>query len=214
MTSFWLNNPIILFNKDYMFELWPTINMDFTQKLNAISRLIILLTILGLFMTKSCKVLISGIVTLGVLTYLNYYKSGKREGYNNQQVNQILKDNFTQPEPTNPCMNVMLPELNDNPNKEPAAPAFYPIVEEKINTATKQFITKNFDDPSIGDKLFKDLGDSFTFDQSMRNFYTTANTQTPNDQKSFAEFCYGSMKSCKEGDEFQCVKNNARYTNF
>ena len=161
MTSFWLNNPTILFNKDYMFELWPTINMDFTQKLNAISRLIILLTILGLFMTKSVKVLISGIVTLGVLTYLNYYKASKREGYNNQQIKEIIKDNFTKPTSENPAINVMLPEINEKPDKDPAAPAFYPVVEEDINNSTKEFISKNFDDPAIGEKLFKDLGDSF-----------------------------------------------------
>tara|TARA_Y100000591_G_C21593228_1_gene574256 strand:- start:113 stop:706 length:594 start_codon:yes stop_codon:yes gene_type:complete len=197
-----------------MFELWPTINMDFTQKLNAISRLIILLTILGLFMTKSIKVLISGIVTLGVLTYLNYYKASKREGYSNQEINEVIKANFTEPTPENPLMNVMLPEINENPEKNEAAPAFYPAVEEKINASTKKFIAKSFDDPTIDEKLFKDLGDSFTFDQSMRSFNAMPNTQTPNDQKAFAEFCYGSMKSCKEGDEFQCVKNNARYTNF
>ena len=32
----------------------------------------------------------------------------------------------------------------------------------------------------------------------MRNFYTMPNTQIPNNQKKFAEFCYGNMPSCKD----------------
>ena len=42
----------------------------------------------------------------------------------------------------------------------------------------------------------------------MRNFYAMPNTQIPNNQKDFAEFCYGNMPSCKDGDYFQCEKNN------
>ena len=41
----------------------------------------------------------------------------------------------------------------------------------------------------------------------MRNWYSTANTQIPNNQKGFAEFCYGDMPStCKEGDSLACIK--------
>ena len=31
-----------------------------------------------------------------------------------------------------------------------------------------------------------------------RHFFTTANTTIPNDQKSFAEFAYGTGPTCKE----------------
>ena len=61
------------------------------------------------------------------------------------------------------------------------------------------------------DKLFKDLGDDFMFDRSMRNFYTTPNTKVvPGDQKAFAEFLYGDMQSCKDGDPIACEKNSFR----
>ena len=39
----WSNEPTILFNKDYIFELWPTTNMSYEQKMNAVTRLIIIL---------------------------------------------------------------------------------------------------------------------------------------------------------------------------
>jgi hypothetical protein len=47
----------------------------------------------------------------------------------------------------------------------------------------------------------------------MRSFYTNPNTLVPNDQKAFAEFCYGNMKSCKDGDDVACINKNYRYTN-
>ena len=55
--QFWSNEPTILFNKDYIFELWPTSGMCYEEKLNAISRLIIILRlILSFFILffKSC----------------------------------------------------------------------------------------------------------------------------------------------------------------
>ena len=49
--QFWLNNPSILFNNKYVFDLWPQPNMSISQKMNAISRIVILLT-LKTFSTK------------------------------------------------------------------------------------------------------------------------------------------------------------------
>ena len=69
-TQFWSNDPTILFNKEYIFELWPTTNMCYEQKLNAISRLIILITILGYILTMSQRVLVVGLLTLVVIFVL------------------------------------------------------------------------------------------------------------------------------------------------
>ena len=44
-TPFWTNDPTILLNKDNITEVWPLTSMDYEQKLNAISRLVIVLTI-------------------------------------------------------------------------------------------------------------------------------------------------------------------------
>ena len=47
--TFWLNNPAILFDSDHITEIWPSSNLDYISKLNAVTRLIILLTIIGFF---------------------------------------------------------------------------------------------------------------------------------------------------------------------
>ena len=75
--SFWSNDPTILFNKDFLFELWPTSNMCYEQKLNAITRLIILITLLGYILTMSIRILLAGFVTLVVIFV--YYKMRKQK---------------------------------------------------------------------------------------------------------------------------------------
>lgn len=68
--QFWAYDPTILFNKEYISELWPTENMCYEQKLNAITRLIILLTILGYILTQSMRVLAVGALTIAVIYVL------------------------------------------------------------------------------------------------------------------------------------------------
>jgi len=101
-----------------------------------------------------------------------------------------------------------------NPNKKPAPPAFNKNVNEKILEDAKQLvINSNPGQPDIADKLFKDLGEQYVFEQSLRPFHSNPNTTIPNDQEAFAEFCYGSMVSCKEGNPFACARNLTRHTN-
>jgi hypothetical protein len=74
-------------------------------------------------------------------------------------------------------------------------------------------IEANPGQPTIADKLFQDLGNEFVFEQSMRPFHSNPATTIPNDQGAFADFCYGSMVSCKEGNLFACARNLSRHTN-
>ena len=69
--SFWGNNPAILLNKNQIFELFPTSNMNYNQKLNSITRLIILLTFIGFIFSFSLNVLLAGLITIGII-YIYY----------------------------------------------------------------------------------------------------------------------------------------------
>jgi len=218
-TPFWLYNPNILFKSNEIYTIWPCAGMSMEEKLNAITRIVLLLTLIGYITTKKTKIILSGVVTLGsiVLLYLIKNRKPKRiEGFTQNDVYETLKFNFTEPTPTNPVMNVLLPEINDNPLRNKAAPAFIPQVEADINKRTKQFVVENFNDSTIDERLFNDLGDNFSFDQSMRAWYPMPNTTIPNDQKTFAEYCYGDMIACRDDDnnELACVRNMPpRWTN-
>ena len=219
-TSFWLNNPNILFKTGEISNIWPSNEMPFDDKLNAMTRLVILLTGIGFLITKKTKVALSGIVTLGAIILLYFIKKNKtntQEGYTDRDLYNIINSEFTKPTITNPVMNILLPEINDNPRRHEAIPSANPMVEDDINTKTKQFVANNFNDSTIDQRLFNDLGDNFTFDQSMRAWHPMPNTTIPNDQQAFTEYCYGDMIACRDinNNEIACVRNAPpRWTNY
>lgn len=220
---FWITNPSILINKTYLTDLYPKASMSRNEKLNAISRLIIILTVIGFLLAQNYKILMTGIITLAIIVFLYVIQNRQLadskttiEGFEDLNA---FKSNFTCPKKTNPLMNVLLPEYSDDPNREAAAPTFNPNVEDDINEKTMDFVAQQFvkgdeEKDKIKARLFADLGDNFEFNQSMRNFYATPNTTIPNDQGSFAEFLYGDMISCKEGNELACTRDNSRWINY
>ena len=231
---FWFDNPNILFDKNYFFEFFPIEPMSYNQKLNAITRIIIILSIIGFVLSRSIRILIiSGITIFAIFLFHYYHEKEKKKNENKKIVldkienfdnpamaylkesgNAIPTDVFDVPNPSNPFSNVLITDYDYNPNKKPAPPAFNDNVNKDILTQAKQLVSDaNPDQPDIADKLFKDLGEQYVFEQSLRPFHSNPSTTIPNDQQGFAEFCYGSMVSCKEGNMFACARNLARHTN-
>jgi len=216
--KFWIDDPMILIQEGKLLSVWPTENMSRNEKLNSLSRLVIYITLIGFIFTYSFKILISGIVTMGIFVFLFYStKNNVEETFCNiNNINNFfrapdIRSRFTMPNNKNPLMNVNLPEIVDNPNRNMATPSFNPSITQEINNSTKNMIVNNFDDENVRDKLFSNLGDNLEFEQSMRNFYTTANTTIPNNQGGFAEFCFGDMISCKEGNPIACARRNPNH---
>jgi hypothetical protein len=127
-----------------------------------------------------------------------------------------VQNTFQKPSPSNPFGNVLVTDYIYNPKRKPAPPAYNESIAADIVTQAKEMVKNaNPGNADLTDKLFKDLGDQYMFEQSLQPFYSTASTTIPNDQESFSEFCYGSMISCKEGNAFACAKNNAtKYNNY
>ena len=236
---FWLNEPKILLNKDYIVDLWPCPKMSFEEKLNSISRLVIFLTILGFIFTLSVKILIIGFITLGCIIGLYKFQkpkfkntngSNKIEGFssnhygpvqpsndikinNPETLEYYLKSDFEQSNKKNPFNNVLLTQIQDDPTRKAAPPSFNPDVDEDIMRNVKKMVQNlNPGIKNTNKQLFGDLGENFDLDQSMRIFNSTPNTKIPNDQGAFAEYLYGNMPSCRDGDAFACVQDNYRYT--
>jgi hypothetical protein len=232
---FWTENPNVLFQQKYFFEFFPTETMSYSQKLNAVSRMVIFLTIISFIFTKSKQLLFISAITLFFIFMLFYYKEQEKlkvenkkmdlektmEGFDNIAIDTLRQNNiqipdkvFAPPSSHNPFSNVLISDYDYNVNKKPAAPAFNQNVNNDILNQAKQLVREaNPDQPDISDKLFKDLGEQYVFEQSLRPFHSNPSTTIPNDQQGFAEFCYGSMVSCKEGNMFACARNLARHTN-
>lgn len=240
-TQFWTNEPTILFNKEYMLDLWPNSTMNYEQKLNAITRLIILVSILGYILTMSTRIIFVGIITLVIIFVLFKLKKQKitkemlNEGFTVQgnevtgmfektmsttnpvTLESVLKTDFKEGTKRNPFSNVLLTEIMDEPDRKAAPPSFNPDVDEQITKDVKRSV--QFMNPEIKNtskQLFGDLYEEFNLDQSNRVFFSTANTKITNDQGAFAQFLYNDLKySAKESTPegaIARVQDNYRYT--
>jgi len=224
----WLNDPSILLKHDKVKELWPLAKMNPEEKVNAITRLVILLTLLGYLITQSYKIFYLGLLTLAiviVLYFLQKHTNNKKEKFSNRLSGvypaltnpvtyELYKNNFSKPTENNPLMNVLIPEIYYDPERKPAAPSFNPTVEKEVNKSVKDFIGKSFNDKDIEKKLFADLGDEFEFNRSMVRFNATANTEVPNDREAFQEYLYGDMISGKEGNPLALERQHAGAYNY
>jgi len=238
--QFWINDPTVLFNKDNILELWPTSDMCYEQKLNAITRLIILITILGYISTMSTRILVIGFLTLAVIFVLFKMRKQKltkemvKEGFSENSSPSILKhklksitnpvtletvlnDEFKEGNKRNPFSNVLLTQINDDPERKSAPPSFNVDVDEDITKNIKR--TVQMLNPGIKNtnkQLYGDLWQNFELDQSNRAFYSTPNTRVANDQGAFAQFLYNDLKySAKESTAegaIARVQDNYRYT--
>jgi hypothetical protein len=185
--QFWSNDPTILFNKEYIFELWPTTDMCYEQKLNAITRLVILITILGYILTMSQRILVVGILTLVIIFVLFKMRKQKltkemlNEGFDvksrmsvvqgndtnsksNSYINPVtldavLKTEFKEGNRKNPFSNVLLTQIADQPNRKSAPPAFNVDVDQDITRNIKK--TVQMLNPGIKNTDYQLFGDLF-----------------------------------------------------
>ena len=74
---FWSEDPNILLKSEYLLEFFPTENMTYEQKLNAITRLIVVMTIVGFVVSQNIRLLVVSVITLTTI-YL-YYVYQKKE---------------------------------------------------------------------------------------------------------------------------------------
>jgi len=236
----WYDDPTILLNKEYIVAIWPSPEMLYEEKINAMTRLIILLIFIGLLLTRSLYILLVGLIAIVCITFLYKTKMNKESfttviGTDTKTIDRkntidkknmdknknivhpetlqtFLQSDFEKTTKNNPFGNVLLTEIQDDPLRKSAAPSFNVDVHNDITSSVKKMVQKlNPGIKNTNKQLFGDLGEKFNLDQSNRSFFSTANTRIPNDQGAFANFLYGDMPSCKDGDPFACVRDNPRY---
>ncbi len=225
---FWTSNPNILLNPNVVFELFPSDSMSLAAKCNALTRLILILCLIGFIATRKIYHLGMGGVAVGVIAGFYFIVSQKekeeaeaesKEGfYVDNTVNPYIHRNlnesdlFDPPTIQNPFSNVMITDYTDNPQKKPAPPFLQD--EREVQLIKETINSMNPTNPNISNKLFKGIGDELEFEQSLRQFNSNPSTTIPNDQTAFTNFLYGDMVSCKEGNKFACGRNLPRYTHY
>ena len=215
--KFWGDDPNVLFST---FHFFPLQQMTLNEKINAFTRSIICISLIIILYFQNGHI-VPFIITM-ILIYLitvhvkkeGFSEKEKKTNINIQTIKDTrpLQEEFQAPSLTNPFSNVL---LTDSSIKLPAPPISNIKVNDDILIQAKKMVQQlNPSQSNIVDKLFKDLDQELSFEQSLRPFYSMANTTIPNDQGAFAEFCYGNMISCKEGNSFACARNLNNHYNI
>ena len=239
-TPFWSNDPTILFNKESILQFWPTQQMTFETKLNAISRIVIVMSLLGFIFTRNMNLIIIGAVTLAIIFTLYKLRKQslvssliKKEGFSVNSSMQpsalspspmlkdpvtlksVLRSDFHPTTKKNPFGNVLLTDIADTPDRLAAAPSFNPDVYDEIDSSVKK--QTQMLNPGIintNKQIYGDLYENYQLDNSMMRFYSTANSRVENDQGAFSNWLYGNMPSSKSSGPdgaFQRVADAYRY---
>ena len=109
-------------------------------------------------------------------------EKGPHDSYKLEE--QEESENCQEPSPENPFMNIL---LTDDYSKRKKACNYTRETTDKV-------------DKIYHDKLFMDTDLVYNPDASSRQFYSTPSTQIPNDQGSFAKWCYQTPVSCAGGN--------------
>jgi len=187
--NFWGDNPTLLFDSRYIQEIWIYDGMDRNQSLNALSRLIIVLSVIGFACFNRILFLVIGGILLGCIVL---FHNSQKENFDTE-----LSD-YQRIDQSNPMNNVLMQDYKYNPMKTAEPKEYGEQKEKSINDKTKQFILQeNKSNSQIGD-LFKNKGDQFQFEQSLRPFHTNpVTTVDQSEYKDFLKYCYGVLPSDK-----------------
>jgi len=191
--DFWSNNYKILFTKDNLSKFIPNSQMTNIEKLNALMRLSIYLGLaLFIFTNKSEYLLIFVIMAVFTVFIYKYqqdkielfFNSMENSNFNKIQKALLKKESEIEPTVDNPMMNINL--ITDDKTKEPAPQSWN-------NDELKDKIEEKYNH-----NLYRDVGDLYGKSNSQRQFYTMPSTTIPNNQTSFAKWCYSTGPTCKE----------------
>ena len=202
MTNFWLNDLTVLFNRNNLLEIIPYNHMNLNGKLNAVLRLSICYSVIMSILKKDYRYLII-IIIVGILTIIinKNYKVLNIEN-NNDYLDTINVDSNTNDD----SMGCKLP-TKENPFMNPNFDDYKDGNLMKSCNSYDNSVIRSMQEEYLTGGLYKDQYDIFNNKHSQREFYTMPVNSIMNDSIKFAEWCYKTPPTCKEGNAIQCVSN-------
>ncbi len=221
---FWSQDITILYHPQRLIEFFPTKDMSPSEKLNAIARLAIYVSLLLLIYKGRIWPLYIGLVGLGVTLFL--FKTSK---YQKDNPNGMPDEGLGRNPNNNTFMSSLIGDtefLTKAELNKIEDPAYKNDGQCTAPTRNNPFmnITVNeyLDNPTrpeaceyqkvgaelethFNHNLYKDINDIFNKNNSQRMYYTTPITTNPNNQGDFAKWLYGVPATCKE-DQENCLR--------
>ena len=202
-TPFWFNQPNILYDTNYLFEIFPVKEYDTIRKLNAVLRFSIYYSIISYLYNRDTNMFAIPIIT-AVVTYL-IWKNNKEiqtDSFKTNLMNDIIPTPGQVQEHNIGCQ---LP-TKDNPFMNTP---FFDVAADKDlsksctsydNKGVQRKIEKEFDKG-----LYKNYTDIFGKENSQRQFFSVPGREGVPDQSAFAHWLYRTPDTCKEGNGLACL---------
>jgi len=198
--SVWYDDIKNFITTDNFYKILPLMYMSFEEKLNALVRFFLYLSIV-LSLIQLDATYLAIIFIAASLSYVFYsFETRDRtyaENFLKERDLEIVNNRLcTRTTVENPFMNPNIADIKYNPNR-PAACDIQNVKERVENNFNK--------------RVFKDVNDIWGKDYSAREFYTVPSTTIPNDQEGYSKWLYGTPATCKEGNGLECKLNTYRY---
>lgn len=201
---FWYNDFSALYNPNYITKFFPTKDMTLAESLNAGVRFTFYFSVLMFLYKGTSSTLFITIIALAITYYIWQRQPPEKlrfdEAFNGSAVINTLSPTYN-----NPFMNPNLVVLDPK--------TFLKKDNKIIKFDVNHHIDNNKDveiKAAVEDKftarLYQGVSDVFNKENSQRQFYHVPSRTYPNDQGSFAKWCWGIDKTCKAGDSPACLQ--------
>lgn len=173
----WYKDPTILFGANTWNKFVPTDDMTTAERLNSTVRFSIYFAMLFFLTTGVTTYVLAIPVVMGITILMyTYFPNGTTlEPF--KVTTKKSRESYTMPTASNPFMNVLLTDIQDNPNRGDAAPTNRRDVKAEVY--------KNFQKTS---DIHMDTSDLFDQAQAMRTFHTLQSAKVPNDLDGFKKW--------------------------
>jgi hypothetical protein len=203
MEKIWFKDLGNFINEKNYDKFFPSASMTYNEKLNSLFRLSIYFSLIIMILKKDANIFFIPILT-AIFTFLLYKTEGNKKKVEEEffEKMNLYKDPNTneicyKPSPENPFMNILMSDYKTNPKRARACN----VSNNKIKKEAEKYFNKN---------LYRDVGDIFHKNASDRNWYTTANTEIPNNDDAYKNFLYKLGPTCKEGSGEACYSRTFR----
>lgn len=199
----WYKDIKHLFTEKNYGNFFPSKEMTFAEQMNSLVRFSLYFTVVVYILQKDATIFMIPVFAC-LFTYFIYTVDNQNKvteklylkdqnwykDPNNPEICQL-------PSKNNPFMNVLMSDYALNPTKKKACD----VTRSNIKRQSQKFFDKN---------LYRSVSDIFNKEASDRQWITNPITTIPNDQESFAKWCWGHGNTCKEGNGNKCYSNMYR----
>ena len=211
-SPFWYNNPKILVEQNYLFEIFPVKEYDMVRKLNAIMRFSIYYTIIVYLYNKNTNIFAIPLI-VGIVTYFIFKNNSSIQKEN--IMNNLKNDNTLYEEipldvsTLSHNVGCQIP-TKDNPFMN--TPYFDIAADKDLPKSCTSYDNKGIQrkiETEFDKGLYKNYTDIFGKENSQRQFFSIPYREGIPDQSAFAHWLYRTTDTCKAGNGLAClsVKN-------